>query len=74
MTETRSDTSAAIDALLLEERKYPPLPAFAAQANVQPEIYDRDFEELWETEARERVSAVNARLQGELNRLRSRRS
>ena len=55
MTETRSDSSA-IDALLLEERKYPPPPAFAAQANAQPEIYERDFEELWETEARERVT------------------
>ena len=56
MTETRSDTSAAIDALLLEERTYPPPPEFAAQANAQPEIYERDFEDLWETEARERVT------------------
>jgi acetyl-CoA synthetase len=56
MTETRSDSNAAIHALLLEERKYPPPPAFAAQANAQPEIYERDFEELWETEARERVT------------------
>ena len=55
MTETRSDSSA-IDALLLEERKYPPPPAFAAQANAQPEIYEHDFEELWQTEARERVT------------------
>ena len=56
MTETRSDSSSAIDALLLEERTYPPPPEFAAQANAQPEIYERDFEELWETEARERVT------------------
>ncbi len=56
MTETRSDATSAIDALLLEERTYPPPPEFAAQANAQPEIYERDFEELWETEARERVT------------------
>ncbi len=56
MTETRSDATSAIDALLLEERTYPPPPEFAAQANAQPEIYERDFEELWESEARERVT------------------
>src|SRR5918994_2895654 len=55
MTETRSDSSA-IDALLLEERTYPPPREFAAQANAQAEIYERDFGELWETEARERVT------------------
>ncbi len=46
----------AIEALLLEERRYPPPAEFAAQANAQPEIYDRDFEEFWETEARERIT------------------
>ena len=46
----------AIETILLEERRYPPPPEFAAQANAQPEIYERDFEEFWETEARERVS------------------
>ncbi|MBA2475828.1 MAG: AMP-binding protein, partial [Actinobacteria bacterium] len=40
----------------LEERRYPPPPAFAAGANAQPEIYERDFEELWATEGRERVT------------------
>ena len=40
----------------LEERRYPPPAEFAAQANAQPEIYERDFEEFWETEARERVT------------------
>ena len=45
-----------IDALLLEERRYPPPPEFAAQANAQPEIYERGFEEFWETEARERIT------------------
>jgi acetyl-CoA synthetase len=47
---------AAIETMFLEERRYPPPQDFAAQANAQPEIYDRDFEEFWETEARERVT------------------
>ena len=42
--------------LFSEERRYPPSPEFAAQANAQPEIYERDFDEFWATEARERVS------------------
>jgi acetyl-CoA synthetase len=46
----------AIDALLLEERRYPPPEEFAAQANAKPEIYERDFEEFWTTAARERVT------------------
>ena len=46
----------AIETILLEERRYPPPPEFAAQANAQPEIYERDFDEFWEAEARERVS------------------
>jgi acetyl-CoA synthetase len=41
----------AIDTLLAEERRYPPAPDFAAQANAQPDIYERDFEELWRSEA-----------------------
>jgi acetyl-CoA synthetase len=51
-----TEGASAIDALLLEERRYPPPPAFAAQANATPAIYERDFEEFWETEATERVS------------------
>jgi acetyl-CoA synthetase len=46
----------AIETMFLEERRYPPPPDFAAQANAQPDIYDRDFEEFWETEGRERVT------------------
>jgi acetyl-CoA synthetase len=56
VAETVSDSGKTIDTLLLEERRYPPDPAFAAQANAQPDIYERDFEELWETEGRERLS------------------
>jgi len=42
--------------MFLEERRYPPPEGFAAQANAGPEIYERDFDELWETEGRERVT------------------
>src|SRR6188768_3521273 len=42
--------------MFLEERRYPPPPEFAAQANAQPDIYDRDPDEFWETEAGERVT------------------
>jgi acetyl-CoA synthetase len=45
-----------IDTYQLEERRYPPPPEFAARANAQPEIYERDFEEFWESEGRERVA------------------
>jgi len=46
----------AIDTLFLEERRYPPDPAFAASANATAAIYDRDFDEFWDTSAKERVS------------------
>ena len=49
MTET-------IETMLLEERRYAPDPEFARQANAQPEIYGRDWEEFWETEGRNRVT------------------
>jgi len=48
----------AIDTLLLEERRYPPPPEFAAQANAKPAIYDQDFEAFWEREGRERVDWI----------------
>jgi acetyl-CoA synthetase len=48
--------SPAIETMFLEERRYPPPTEFAAQANAQPDIYERDFEALWETEGRERLS------------------
>src|SRR5437762_3020659 len=46
----------AIETILLEERRYSPPEDFASQANAQADIYDRDFDEFWETEARERVT------------------
>jgi acetyl-CoA synthetase len=48
--------SPAIETMFLEERRYPPPPEFAAQANAQADIYERDFEEFWESEGRERVT------------------
>jgi len=45
-----------IETMLLEERRYAPDPEFARQANGQPEIYERDWEEFWETEGRSRVT------------------
>ena len=49
-------TAKDIDNLFLEERRYPPPPEFAAQANAQPGIYDEDFDEFWAREGRERVA------------------
>src|ERR671938_1880381 len=51
-----TQTGHAIDTMLLEERRYPPPEDFAAQANAQPEIYERDWEEFWESEGRDRVT------------------
>ncbi len=48
--------SHAIESLFLEERRYPPPPEFARQANAQPDIYQKGFEEFWRDEARQRVS------------------
>jgi acetyl-CoA synthetase len=59
MTDTDTEQQApghAIDALFLEERRYPPPEDFAAQANAQPDIYERDFAEFWESEGRDRVT------------------
>jgi acetyl-CoA synthetase len=47
---------STIHTLLAEERRYPPPPELAAHANAQPDIYRREFEEFWETNARERVT------------------
>jgi acetyl-CoA synthetase len=45
-----------IDALQEEGRTFRPPPDFAAQANAQPEIYDRSLEDFWSEEARQRIS------------------
>jgi acetyl-CoA synthetase len=56
MTAAERPPENDIDNLLLEERRFPPPPEFAAQANAQPGIYDEDFEAFWEREGRERVT------------------
>ncbi len=45
-----------IKTLFLEERRFPPPPDFAQQANAGPELYERDIDEFWEAHGRERVS------------------
>jgi acetyl-CoA synthetase len=45
-----------IDALQEEGRSFPPPPEFAAQANAQPGIYERSFEDFWTEEGRQRVT------------------
>jgi acetyl-CoA synthetase len=51
-----TESTQNIDALMAEERRYPPDPDFAAQANAQPGFYDQDPDAFWEKEGRERVS------------------
>jgi acetyl-CoA synthetase len=46
----------AIETLFDEQRRYPPPPEFAAQANATADLYDLPFEEFWDREARQRVS------------------
>ncbi len=46
----------AIETLFEEDRRYPPPPEFAEQANAKAGIYDVPFEEFWEREGRERVT------------------
>ena len=46
----------AIETLFEEDRRYPPPPDFAAQANAKADIYDVPFEGFWEREGRERVT------------------
>ena len=37
----------AIDTLMVEGRRYPPPPGFAADANAGPDVYERDPDEFW---------------------------
>ena len=61
MTETLpgSMSQPEIENLLAETRTFPPDPAFVAQANAQPSLYqeaERDYVAFWEKLARERIS------------------
>jgi acetyl-CoA synthetase len=52
---SKPNASQAIEALFEEKRRFPPPPAFAAQANAQPGIYEeaaRDELAFWESWAR----------------------
>ena len=58
-TDSTSPPSAEIEALFAESRTFPPSPAFVAQANAKPSLYDeaeRDFEAFWAKLARERIA------------------
>src|SRR5256884_498613 len=46
----------AIESMQLEERRYPPPPEFAKNANAKPDIYNKPFEDFWKEEALKRVS------------------
>ena len=48
----------AIETLLDEERRFPPDPDFAAQANAQPDIYDLDPDAFWEAQGHARVTWI----------------
>jgi acetyl-CoA synthetase len=53
---SESASGHAIDALLLEERTYPPPADFTRQANAQADIYEQDPQEFWRREGETRVS------------------
>ena len=49
-------SDSSIETIFVEDRRYPPPPEFAALAVAQPDIYEREFDEFWESEGRERVT------------------
>ena len=52
--EVHGDVSEpTIETLQDEDRRFPPSPDFAAQANAQPDIYAEPFESFWERNGRE---------------------
>src|SRR5256885_16904724 len=46
----------AMESMQLEERRYPPPPEFARNANARPDIYTKELEDFWREEASKRVS------------------
>jgi acetyl-CoA synthetase len=46
----------AIETMQVEERRYKPAPDFSKQANAQPDIYDKSFDDFWSDEGNKRVS------------------
>jgi acetyl-CoA synthetase len=45
----------AIETMQVEERRFPPAPEFAAQANAQADIYEKSFDAFWTEEGRKRI-------------------
>ena len=71
---SRALSDQTIETLLAEERRYPPSPEFAAQANAQPSIYETPFDELWEPRgprARDVVRALRSSCTSGSSRTRS---
>ncbi|GGC04261.1 acetyl-coenzyme A synthetase [Cellulomonas carbonis] len=59
MTSHDTDGSTPLENLMTEDRRFPPDPDFAAQANAHPEIYawaSADPEGFWAEQARERLA------------------
>jgi len=46
----------AIETLQDEDRRFPPPPGFAAEANEKADVYAEPFESFWERNGRERVT------------------
>src|SRR5947209_259956 len=46
----------AIESMQLEERRYPPPPEFAKNANAKADIYNKPLEDFWKDEALKRIS------------------
>ncbi|OLB81187.1 MAG: acetate--CoA ligase [Actinobacteria bacterium 13_2_20CM_2_66_6] len=51
----QKSTEKAIETLQVEKRRYQPDPEFSKQANAQPDIYRKGFDEFW-TEAAKRIT------------------
>jgi acetyl-CoA synthetase len=45
----------AIETMQVEERRFPPSPEFTAQANAKADLYDKQFDDFWIDEGRNRV-------------------
>jgi acetyl-CoA synthetase len=56
VTTEEGQNGHAIETMQLEERRYPPPPEFAAQANAKADIYDLDWEDFWREQAQARVT------------------
>src|SRR5437868_6469836 len=50
------DPTHAIHTLFTEDRRYPPAADFAKNADAQPDIYNKSFDDFWTDEASKRVT------------------